>query len=75
MPFAQFTALSHHKKSVLFGCALLADETQSTFVWLFKTWLEAMFGRQLGLIITKHGLAIKNVVWFGNKECSREGFS
>ncbi|XP_010259175.1 PREDICTED: protein FAR1-RELATED SEQUENCE 5-like isoform X2 [Nelumbo nucifera] len=62
MPFAPFTGVNHHKQSVLFGCALLADETESTFVWLFKTWLEAMSGRQPDLIITDHDLAIKNAV-------------
>ncbi|KAF8364795.1 hypothetical protein HHK36_033228 [Tetracentron sinense] len=62
MPFAPFTGVNHHKQSVLFGCALLADETESTFIWLFNTWLEAMSGRQPGLIITDHDLAIKNAV-------------
>ncbi|XP_043703502.1 protein FAR1-RELATED SEQUENCE 5-like isoform X2 [Telopea speciosissima] len=62
MPFAPFTGVNHHKQSVLFGCALLADETESTFIWLFKNWLEAMSGRQPGLIITDHDLNIKNAV-------------
>ncbi|OVA12152.1 FAR1 DNA binding domain [Macleaya cordata] len=62
MPFAPFTGVNHHKQSVLFGCALLADETESTFVWLFKTWLEAMSGRLPGLIITDHDMTIKNAV-------------
>ncbi|XP_043687172.1 protein FAR1-RELATED SEQUENCE 5-like [Telopea speciosissima] len=62
MPFAPFTGVNHHKQSVLFGCALLADETESTVIWLFKTWLEAMSGRQPGLIITDHDLNIKNAV-------------
>ncbi|KAK6928125.1 MULE transposase domain [Dillenia turbinata] len=43
MPFAPFTGINHHRQSVLFGCALLADETESTFLWLFTTWLEAIY--------------------------------
>ncbi|KAL6287774.1 hypothetical protein ACE6H2_012164 [Prunus campanulata] len=62
MPFATFTGVNHHKHSVLFGCALLADETESTFSWLFTTWLEAMSGRQLGLIITDYDPAISRAV-------------
>ncbi|KAM4123559.1 hypothetical protein ACB094_01G167400 [Castanea mollissima] len=46
MPFAPFTGVNHHKQSSLFGCTLLADETESTFIWLFTTWLEAMSGQQ-----------------------------
>lgn len=54
MPFAPFTGVNHHKQSVLFGCALLADETESTFIWLFTNWLEAMSARQPGLVITDY---------------------
>ena len=28
MPFAPFTGLNHHCQSILFGCALLQDETE-----------------------------------------------
>ncbi|XP_061373455.1 protein FAR1-RELATED SEQUENCE 5-like [Gastrolobium bilobum] len=38
--------------SILFGCALLKDETEDTFVWLFEEWLRAMNGKHLGAIIT-----------------------
>ncbi|XP_077215982.1 protein FAR1-RELATED SEQUENCE 5-like [Tasmannia lanceolata] len=36
MPFAPFTGVNHHRQSTLFGCALLADETEETFTWLFR---------------------------------------
>ncbi|GMI98228.1 FAR1-related sequence 5 [Hibiscus trionum] len=62
MPFAPFMGVNHHRQSVLFGCALLADETESTFIWLFTTWLEAMSGRQPGLIITDYDSAISRAV-------------
>ncbi|KAJ0043852.1 hypothetical protein Pint_19120 [Pistacia integerrima] len=62
MPFAPFTGVNHHKQSVLFGCALLADETESTFIWLFASWLEAVSGRQPGLIITDYDSAITRAV-------------
>ena len=46
MPFAPFTGLNHHCQLILFGCALLQDETEQTFVWLFETWLQAMWGKE-----------------------------
>ena len=46
MLFAPFTWLNNHYQSVLFGCALLQDESESTFTCLFKTWLEAMGGKK-----------------------------
>ncbi|CAN1156483.1 Protein FAR1-RELATED SEQUENCE 9 [Linum perenne] len=46
VPFASFTGLNHHGQPVLFGCALILDESDSSFVWLFQTWLRAMSGPQ-----------------------------
>ena len=42
MPFAPFTGVNHHRQSTLFGCVLLVDETEETFVSLFSTWLYCM---------------------------------
>ncbi|KAB5516444.1 hypothetical protein DKX38_027092 [Salix brachista] len=61
MPFAPYAGVNHHKQSVLFGCALLADETESSFIWLFTTWLEAMLG-QPGLIITDYDSAMTRAI-------------
>ncbi|KAL4625426.1 hypothetical protein ACB092_05G024900 [Castanea dentata] len=58
MPFAPFTGLNHHCQSILFGCALLQDETEQTFVWLFETWLQAMWGKEPKPIITDQDLAM-----------------
>ncbi|XP_026398352.1 protein FAR1-RELATED SEQUENCE 5-like [Papaver somniferum] len=52
MPFAPFSGVNHHYGSIQFGCALLQDETEPTFVWLFEKWLEAMGGRHPVSIIT-----------------------
>ncbi|WCJ19052.1 FAR1-related sequence 3 [Euphorbia peplus] len=45
VPFAPFTGVNHHGQMVLFGCALLLDESESSFTWLFRTWLSAMNDR------------------------------
>ncbi|XWS63224.1 hypothetical protein CRYUN_Cryun06bG0077500 [Craigia yunnanensis] len=45
VPFASFTGLNHHGQPVLFGCALILNESESSFAWLFQTWLRAMSDR------------------------------
>ncbi|XP_078441885.1 protein FAR1-RELATED SEQUENCE 9-like [Wolffia australiana] len=43
-PLVTFSGVNHHLQPVLFGCALLIDETEFSLAWLFHTWLEAMGG-------------------------------
>lgn len=62
MPFVPFTGVNHHQQSILFGCALLWDETEESFVWLLNTWLEVMSGVCPKTIITDQNAAITNAV-------------
>ncbi|XP_077242606.1 protein FAR1-RELATED SEQUENCE 5-like [Tasmannia lanceolata] len=62
LPFAPFTGVNHHRQSTLFGCALLADETEETFSWLFEQWLTCMHGKALDAIITDMDPAMKNAI-------------
>ncbi|XP_059654102.1 protein FAR1-RELATED SEQUENCE 9 isoform X2 [Cornus florida] len=45
VPFAAFTGINHHGQPVLFGCALIFNESDASFIWLLQTWLHAMSGR------------------------------
>jgi len=47
---------------VLFGCALIVDESETSFIWLFKTWLSAMNDRSLVSITTDQDRAIQEAV-------------
>ncbi|KAI8543312.1 hypothetical protein RHMOL_Rhmol08G0206900 [Rhododendron molle] len=38
MPFGIFVGVNNHGKTVLFGCALLRNETTNAFRWLMKTF-------------------------------------
>lgn len=58
VPFAPFTGVNHHGQTILFGCALLLDESEASFVWLFKTFLTAMNDRQPVSITTDQDRAI-----------------
>ncbi|XP_038970414.1 protein FAR1-RELATED SEQUENCE 4-like isoform X1 [Phoenix dactylifera] len=51
-PFALFLGVNHHKQIIVFGAALLYDETIESFKWLFETFKTAMGGRQPRTILT-----------------------
>ncbi|KAF7842414.1 Protein FAR1-RELATED SEQUENCE 11 [Senna tora] len=36
MPFGVFVGINNHGKTIIFGCALLRNETTATFSWLMK---------------------------------------
>ncbi|KAK6246952.1 hypothetical protein QUC31_018517 [Theobroma cacao] len=62
VPFAPFTGVNHHGQTILFGCALLLDDSEASFVWLFKTFLTAMNDRQPVSLITDLDRAIQTAV-------------
>ena len=41
-PLGVFLGLNHHRETIVFGGALIYDETIESFVRLFETFLEAM---------------------------------
>jgi MULE transposase domain len=62
MPFGLFVGGNNHFQTIIFGCALLQDETEESFVWLFETWLDAMYGKSPVSIITDQDTAIANAI-------------
>lgn len=62
LPFAPFTGINHHGHPVLFGCAFLINESESSFIWLFKTWVSAMSGRLPVSITTDHDTVIRSAI-------------
>ncbi|KAI4368610.1 hypothetical protein MLD38_017151 [Melastoma candidum] len=42
MPLVLFVGVNHHIQPLLFGCALIPDDTVYTFFWLMQTWFLAM---------------------------------
>ncbi|XP_033136342.1 protein FAR1-RELATED SEQUENCE 5-like [Brassica rapa] len=61
-PFAPFVGVNHHKQTVVFGAALLYDETTESFKWLFETFLGAMSGKQPRTILTDQSAAMANAI-------------
>ncbi|KAL2322220.1 hypothetical protein Fmac_026599 [Flemingia macrophylla] len=62
VPFAPFTGVNHHGQMVLFGCALLFDDSEISFLWLLKTFLTAMNDRQPVSITTDQDRAMRTAV-------------
>ncbi|XP_022889102.1 protein FAR1-RELATED SEQUENCE 6-like [Olea europaea var. sylvestris] len=62
MPFASFVGVNHHGQSTLLGCGLLSNEDTETFVWLFRTWLQCMYGEAPQAIITDQDRAMQNAI-------------
>ncbi|XP_051143369.1 protein FAR1-RELATED SEQUENCE 3 isoform X2 [Andrographis paniculata] len=62
VPLAPFTGVNHHGQIILFGCALLLDESEATYIWLFKTFLAAMNDRAPLSLITDKDRAIQVAV-------------
>uniref|UniRef100_A0A7N0UW14 SWIM-type domain-containing protein n=1 Tax=Kalanchoe fedtschenkoi TaxID=63787 RepID=A0A7N0UW14_KALFE len=62
MPFSPFVGVNHHRQTILFGGALLEDETEDTFVWLFEHFLKCMHNKPPRAVITDQDGAIRNVV-------------
>ncbi|RVX02774.1 Protein FAR-RED impaired response 1 [Vitis vinifera] len=62
LPFAPFIGVNHHFQFVLLGCALIADETKSTLVWLMRSWLRAMGGQAPRVILTDQDKALKEAI-------------
>jgi hypothetical protein len=45
-PFGVFLGLNQFRETTIFGAALLFDETEASFTWLFETFLAAHNGKQ-----------------------------
>ena len=61
-PLVIFSGVNHHRNTVVFGSALVADETEETYKWVLMTLLEAMDGKQPISIITDSDKAMRNAI-------------
>ncbi|KAL4184176.1 hypothetical protein AMTRI_Chr11g158670 [Amborella trichopoda] len=61
-PLVSFVGVNHHRQPVLFGCALLLDDSKSSFLWLFNTWFEAMFRRYPVSLLTDQNATIEAAI-------------
>jgi len=61
-PFGVFVGFNQYRETVIFGAALLFDETCASFTWLFKAFLAAHNGKQPRAIFTDQDTAMRNAI-------------
>ncbi|XP_028073995.1 protein FAR1-RELATED SEQUENCE 5-like [Camellia sinensis] len=69
-PFASFVGFNHHRETVIFGAALLYDETAESFVWLFQNFLEAMSIKAPKTLFTDQDAAMAKAIPIGMPDTS-----
>ena len=61
-PLGVFTGFNHHRGLIVFGVAILYDETTESFKWLFGSFLVAHAGKKPKTIFTDQDLAMTKVL-------------
>jgi zinc finger SWIM domain-containing protein 3 len=61
-PFVVFVGFNHFRETVVFGAALMYDETCESFKWLFETFLKAHNGQQPKTFYTDQDIAMGKAV-------------
>ncbi|XP_050378275.1 protein FAR-RED IMPAIRED RESPONSE 1-like [Argentina anserina] len=59
---AVFVGTNNHRATVIFGCALLADEIEETYDWVLTAFLKSMNGQKPSSVITDSDEAMRNAV-------------
>ncbi|KAK6795980.1 hypothetical protein RDI58_009435 [Solanum bulbocastanum] len=62
VPLVLFIGANHHVQPTLLGCALIADDTVHTFLWLMRTWCLAMGGQGPRILLSDQNDNIKAAV-------------
>ncbi|PKA50151.1 Protein FAR1-like sequence 5 [Apostasia shenzhenica] len=61
-PFVQFIGVNHHKQTIIFGTAVLYDDSVESLKWLFDTFNTAMSGKQPMTVLTGECSAIGDAI-------------
>eukprot|EP00261_Vitis_vinifera_P026023 XP_010659131.1 PREDICTED: protein FAR1-RELATED SEQUENCE 5-like [Vitis vinifera] len=54
--------VNHHHQTVVFGCALLIDESVGTYEWVLETFLEAMMNKRPISVVTDGDKAMRKAI-------------
>ncbi|XP_034680319.1 protein FAR1-RELATED SEQUENCE 5-like [Vitis riparia] len=58
-PLVVLVGVNHHHQTVVFGCALLIDESVGTYEWVLETFLEAMMNKKPISVVTDGDKAMR----------------
>ncbi|CAL5426431.1 unnamed protein product [Camellia sinensis] len=63
-PFVLFIGFNNHQETIVFGAALMYDDTVDSYVWLFQTFLEAMSNKHPYTIFTDQDATMARAISF-----------
>ncbi|RVX19264.1 Protein FAR1-related sequence 5 [Vitis vinifera] len=61
-PLVVLVGVNHHHQTVVFGCALLIDESVGTYEWVLETFLDAMMNKKPISIVTDGDKAMRKAI-------------
>ncbi|KAL4278168.1 hypothetical protein GQ457_14G009630 [Hibiscus cannabinus] len=61
-PLMPIVGVNHHHQTIVFGIAILADETADTFEWVLRAFLEAMFNKTPISVVTDGDRAMQRAI-------------
>ena len=61
-PLVIVVGINHHHQTIVFGCALLVDESVSTYTWVLETFLDAMNNKKPLSVITDGDKAMRKAI-------------
>jgi zinc finger SWIM domain-containing protein 3 len=62
LPLVPFVGLNQHGSTVLFACAVTSQETTESYVWMLRTFSNAMDQKHPVSVITDGDLAMQNAI-------------
>jgi zinc finger SWIM domain-containing protein 3 len=63
LPFVPFVGVNHHRSTVVFGGAILSDETTRSYIWVLETFLLAMRQKHPRSLITDGNGAMARAIY------------
>ena len=61
-PLVVLLAVNHHHQTVIFGCALLVDESESSSVWALEAFLHGMMSKKPISVVTDGDKAMRKAI-------------
>ncbi|XP_031377505.1 protein FAR1-RELATED SEQUENCE 2-like isoform X1 [Punica granatum] len=62
LPFVPIVGVNNHFQYILLGCALIGNQTASTYSWVMQTWLRAVGGTSPRVILTDQDKSLEEAV-------------
>ena len=61
-PLVMLVGVNHHHQTMVFGCALLMDESLATYEWVLEMFLITMMNKKPIFVVTNEDKAIRKTI-------------